>query len=68
MYLDNEGAYREGVERLSVLQWLSLSEQGNLVAMMTVDFFQLYKHIQYSMGAIYLTVLNLPHGIRSKQV
>ena len=28
--------------------------------MMNLDFFQPYKHVQYSMGAIYLTILNLP--------
>ena len=33
-----------------------LSEQGNFVAMMNMDFFQ--TSIQFSMGAIYLTILN----------
>ena len=31
-----------------------------------MDFFQPYKHVQYSLGAIYLTILNLPRGIRNK--
>ena len=44
-----------------------LSEPGNLTVMMNLDFFQPYKHVQYSMGAIYLTILNLPRGIRSNQ-
>ena len=44
-----------------------LSEEGNLAVMMNFDFFQPYKHIQYSMGAVYVTILNLPHAIRSKQ-
>ena len=34
--------------------------------MLNIDFFQPYKHVQYSLGAIYLTVLNLPRGIRNK--
>ena len=44
-----------------------LSESGNLALMMNMDFFQPYKHVQYSMGAIYLTILNLPCGVRNKQ-
>ena len=35
--------------------------------MLNVDFFQPYKHIQYSLDAIYLTVLNLPRDMRHKQ-
>lgn len=31
-----------------------------------MDFFQPFKHVQYSMGAVYLTILNLPRGIRNK--
>ena len=34
--------------------------------MLNVDFFQPYKHIQYSLGAIYLTVLNIPRDMRHK--
>ena len=34
---------------------------------MNLDFFQPYKHVQYSMGAVYLTVLNLPRTLRYKQ-
>ena len=44
-----------------------LSEEGNLAGMMNFDFFQPYKHIQYSMGAVYVTILNLPRAIISKQ-
>lgn len=43
-----------------------LSEPGNFALMMNMDFFQPYKHVQYSVGAIYLTILNLPRGIRNK--
>ena len=45
---------------------LFLSESGNYALMLNLDFFQPYKHVQYSLGAIYLTVLNLPRGIRNK--
>ena len=34
--------------------------------MLNMDFFQPYKHVQYSVGAIYLTILNLPRGMRNK--
>ena len=43
-----------------------LSEPGNYALMLNLDFFQPYKYIQYSLGAIYMTVLNLPCGIRNK--
>lgn len=43
------------------------TEPGNLGLMMNLDFFQPYKHIQYSMGAVYLTVLNLPRTLRYNQ-
>ena len=45
-----------------------LSEQLNFGLMMNMDIFQPFKHIQYSLGAIYIiTIFNLPRGIRSKQ-
>lgn len=44
-----------------------LSEDGNFALMLNMDFFQPYKHIQYSLGAIYLTIMNLPRDIRYKQ-
>lgn len=44
-----------------------LSESGNYALMMNLDFFQPYKYVQYSLGAIYMTVLNLPRGVRNKQ-
>ena len=34
-----------------------LSEEGNFALMMNMDFFQ------YSMGAIYVTILNLPREV-----
>ena len=43
-----------------------LSDPGNFALMLNLDFFQPYKHVQYSLGAIYLTVLNLPRGVRNK--
>ena len=43
-----------------------LSKPGNLAVMMNMDFFQPYRHIQYSMGAIYITIFNLPCGVRNK--
>ena len=44
-----------------------LSEEGNLAFILNMDFFQPYKHVQYSLGAIYLTILNLPRDIWYKQ-
>lgn len=34
--------------------------------MLNCDWFQPYKHLQYSIGVIYLTVLNLPYSMRNK--
>ena len=36
----------------------------NLLGMLNVDWFQPYKHSQYSAGAIYMVILNLPRAIR----
>ena len=44
-----------------------LSEPGSLALMLNMDFFQPYKHIEYSVGAIYLTILNLPWHARYKR-
>lgn len=35
--------------------------------MLNIDWFQPCKHTQYSVGAIYLTIMNLPREIRFKQ-
>lgn len=35
-----------------------------LAFLINVDWFQPYKHVAYSVGAIYLTILNLPRQIR----
>ena len=34
--------------------------------MINIDWFQPYKHLTYSVGAIYLSVFNLPRSLRSK--
>lgn len=46
--------------------WRSLVDVGDdfTVALLNVDWFQPYKHISYSVGAIYLTILNLPRQLR----
>ena len=40
-----------------------LSEPGNLGLILNFDFFQPYLHTTYSLGAIYMSVLNLPREI-----
>ena len=42
------------------------SQPNNYAVMLNLDFFQPFKHIQYSLGAIYLTVLNLPQNMRQR--
>ncbi len=43
-----------------------LSEPFSFGFMINVDWFQPFKHTQYSVGAIYMTILNLPRHIRNK--
>ena len=43
-----------------------LSQPHNLALMLNCDWFQPYKHTQYSVGVLYLTILNLLHSIRFK--
>ena len=35
--------------------------------MMNVDWFKAYKHLEYKIGAIYLTVMNLPRELCFRQ-
>lgn len=42
------------------------SKPLSLGLMINVDWFQPYKHVQYSVGAIYISILNLPRCERNK--
>ena len=44
-----------------------MSHQQNLALMMNVDWFQPFKHSPYSVGVIYLALMNLPRGERFKR-
>lgn len=44
-----------------------LSSPHNLYAMVNVDWFNPYKYSEYSLGAIYLVILNLPRSERFKE-
>ena len=44
-----------------------MSHQQNLALMMNVDWFQPFKHLPYSVGVIYLALMNLPRGERFKR-
>ena len=47
--------------------WKSLLDVGDvftIALLLNVDWFQSYKHISYSVCAIYLTILNLPRQLR----
>jgi len=39
---------------------------GNMGVMLNVDWFQPYKHTQYSLGVLYLVLMNLPRSERFK--
>ena len=44
-----------------------LSVPNNLCLALTIDWFNPYSETQYSVGAIYLTILNLPRNERFKE-
>lgn len=44
-----------------------LAEPGNLGLILNFDFFQPFEHLTYSLGVLYMSVLNLPRDIRHKQ-
>ena len=44
-----------------------LSQPHNFAFTINLDWFQPFKHSKYSIGAIYLTVMNLPRSLRNKQ-
>ena len=44
-----------------------MSHQRNVAFMMNVDWFQPFKHSPYSVGVIYLDLMNLPRGERYKR-
>ncbi len=44
-----------------------LAEPNNFALMMNVDWYQPFKNSPYSVGVIYLTILNLPREERFKQ-
>lgn len=44
-----------------------LSYPFSLGLMMNFDFFQPYKHVAYSIGVIYLVIMNLPRNVRFKR-
>lgn len=43
------------------------AEPNNLALMLNVDWFQPFKYAPYSVGAIYLVILNLPHEDHFKE-
>ena len=47
--------------------FLSSSEGLSLGLMLNVDWFQPYKYCSYSVGAIYLVIMNLPRSVRFKR-
>ena len=44
-----------------------LSSRNNIAFMLNIDWFQLFKHRIYSVGVIYLAIMNLPCNIRFKR-
>ena len=41
--------------------------KNNLGLLINIDFFQPYKHVRYSVGAIYLAILNFPRHLRYRK-
>ena len=43
-----------------------LADPHTLGLMLNIDWLKPYKHVQYSVGAIYLSIMNLPRQLRFK--
>jgi len=43
-----------------------LNGDNSYAFMINIDWFQPYNHLTYSVGAIYLTIFNLPRSLRNK--
>ena len=43
-----------------------LQDDNSLAFMLNIDFLQPFKHTTYSVGAIYITIVNLPRSVRYK--
>lgn len=43
------------------------NEERNYAVMLNIDWFQPFKYTNYSVGAIYMTILNLPRHLRFKK-
>ena len=52
---------------ITVDQSAFLSECNNYGLLLNVDWLQPYEHVQYSVGVLYLVILNLPRSIRFKR-
>jgi hypothetical protein len=59
-----DGAVWRDLQNINGLPFLSAPH--NLCFMINVDWFNPYTNTQYSVGAIYLTILNLPRSVRFK--
>lgn len=44
-----------------------LSEKNSLALMLSIDWFQPFKHRVYSVGVMYLVFMNLPRSIKFKR-
>ena len=44
-----------------------LAQQGSFAFILNIDWFQPFKHQTYSIGAMYLAIMNLPRNIRYKR-
>ena len=44
-----------------------LSDKNTIGLMMNTDWFQPFKHRQYSIGVVYLVIMNLPQTVHYKE-
>ena len=44
-----------------------LENKGSIGLMLNIDWFQPFKHRQYSIGVIYMVIMNLPRALRFKR-
>ena len=58
----NGNNYMEGMDE--DIQWCTIP--GNMLFMLSIDWFQPFERTQYSIGVIYLVIQNLPRSVRFK--
>ena len=67
VYDGKDGKLRNDFKVVEGKPFLSSQDTLRLGLMLNVDWFQSFKHTPYSVGAVYLVIMNLPRSVRFKR-